>query len=145
FDMSLYPPKNPENEGGVPDVMGVHLVSEAERLAYADRDKYVADTDFVRLPAQGIPSFIDKNYLKQRAALINPNQSMGVAPAGNFNTAAGVDTTVEHGTTQFTIVDAYGNVVSMTSTVESSMGSFHMVDGFLLSNQLTDFSANPYD
>ncbi len=125
--------------------MGVHLVSEAERLAYADRDKYVADTDFVRLPAQGIPSFIDKNYLKQRAALINPNQSMGVAPAGNFNTAAGVDTTVEHGTTQFTIVDAYGNVVSMTSTVESSMGSFHMVDGFLLSNQLTDFSANPYD
>ena len=60
FDMSLYPPKNPENEGGVPDVMGVHLVSEAERLAYADRDKYVADTDFVRLPAQGIPSFIDK-------------------------------------------------------------------------------------
>lgn len=145
FDMSLYPPKNPENEGGVPDVMGVHLVSEAERLAYADRDKYVPDTDFVELPAQGIPSFIDKNYLKQRAALINPNQSMGVAPAGNFNTAAGVDTTVEHGTTQFTIVDAYGNVVSMTSTVESSMGSFHMVDGFLLSNQLTDFSANPYD
>lgn len=70
---------------------------------------------------------------------------MGVAPAGNFNTAAGVDTTVEHGTTQFTIVDAYGNVVSMTSTVESSMGSFHMVDGFLLSNQLTDFSVNPYD
>lgn len=54
--------------------------------------------------------FIDKNYLKQRAALINPNQSMGVAPAGNFNTAAGVDTTVEHGTTQFTIVDAYGNI-----------------------------------
>ena len=60
FDMSLYPPKNSENEGGVPDVMGVHLVSEAERLAYADRDKYVANTDFVDLPAQGIPSFIDK-------------------------------------------------------------------------------------
>ncbi len=57
FDMSLYPPKNPENEGGVPDVMGVHLVSEAERLAYADRDKYVADTDFVRLPALGYFKF----------------------------------------------------------------------------------------
>ncbi|RSN77025.1 gamma-glutamyltransferase [Acinetobacter haemolyticus] len=145
FDMAKYPPKNPENEGGVPDVMGVHLVSEAERLAYADRDKYVADTDFVPLPARGIPSLLDRNYLKQRAALINPNQSMGVAQAGDFNSVAGVDRTVEHGTTQFTIVDAYGNVVSMTSTVESSMGSFHMVDGFLLSNQLTDFSAHPYD
>ncbi|ENU30748.1 gamma-glutamyltransferase [Acinetobacter sp. CIP-A165] len=145
FDMAQYPPKNPENEGGVPNVMGVHLVSEAERLAYADRDKYVADTDFVPLPARGIASLLDKNYLKQRAALINPSQSMGVAQAGDFNSAFGVDSTVEHGTTQFTIVDAYGNVVSMTSTVESSMGSFHMVDGFLLSNQLTDFSANPYD
>ncbi len=145
FEMSKYPPKNPENEGGIPDVMGVHLVTEAERLAYADRDKYVADTDFVALPAKGIASLIDKNYLKQRAGLINPDQSMGVAPAGQFNSNAGIDKTVEHGTTQFTIVDAYGNVVSMTSTVESSMGSFHMVDGFLLSNQLTDFSANPVD
>ncbi|WP_171256993.1 gamma-glutamyltransferase, partial [Acinetobacter baumannii] len=68
-----------------------------------------------------------------------------VAPAGNFNTTAGVDTTVEHCTTHFTIVDAYGNVVSMTSTVVSIMGSFHLVDGFLLSNLLSHFSANPYD
>ncbi|NHB57286.1 gamma-glutamyltransferase [Acinetobacter sp. 194] len=143
FDLSQYPPTNIENEGGIPDAMAVHLVSEAERLAYADRDQYVADTDFVPLPAQGIPSLIDKNYLKQRAALINPNKSMGVAPAGDFNLNTAKDTTVEHGTTQFTIVDAYGNVASVTSTVESSMGSFHMVDGFLLSNQLTDFSANP--
>jgi gamma-glutamyltranspeptidase/glutathione hydrolase len=56
-----------------------------------------------------------------------------------------VDKTVEHGTTQVSIVDTYGNVVSMTTTVESSMGSFHMVDGFLLTNQLTDFSATPAD
>ncbi|WP_216069251.1 MULTISPECIES: gamma-glutamyltransferase [unclassified Acinetobacter] len=145
FDMSKYPPKQPENEGGIPDVMGVHLVSETERLAYADRDKYVADTDFISLPAKGIASLLDKNYLKQRAALISPDQSMGVAQAGQFDSNAGIDKTVEHGTTQFTIVDAYGNVVSMTSTVESSMGSFHMVDGFLLSNQLTDFSAYPVD
>lgn len=145
FDLAQYPPSQISNEGGIPHVMGVHLVSEAERLAYADRDKYVADTDFVALPAKGIPSLLDKNYLKQRAALINPDQSMGVATAGDFSSAAGVDKTLEHGTTQFTIVDAYGNVASVTSTVEASMGSFHMVDGFLLTNQLTDFSANPID
>jgi len=145
FDLASYAPTQPENEGGVPSVMGVHLVSEAERLAYADRDKYVADTDFVALPAQGISSMIDKAYLKKRAGLINTEKSMGVATAGDFNSSAAIDKTVEHGTTQFTIVDAYGNVVSMTSTVESSMGSFHMVDGFLLTNQLTDFSAQPMD
>lgn len=145
FDLASYTPTQPENEGGVPSVMGVHLVSEAERLAYADRDKYVADTDFVALPAQGISSMIDKTYLKKRAGLINTEKSMGVATAGDFNSSAAIDKTVEHGTTQFTIVDAYGNVVSMTSTVESSMGSFHMVDGFLLTNQLTDFSAQPMD
>lgn len=145
FDLSQYAPSQTDNEGGVPSVMGVHLVSEAERLAYADRDKYVADTDFVALPGKGVSTLLDKDYLKQRAALINKNQSMGVAQAGNFNVQAGIDRTVEHGTTQFTIVDAYGNVASITSTVESSMGSFHMVDGFLLSNQLTDFSANPVD
>jgi gamma-glutamyltranspeptidase / glutathione hydrolase len=123
----------------------VHYIAEAERLAYADRDKYVADTDFVALPGNGIPSLINKDYLKQRAALIQENQSMGVAQAGSFNVSAGQDRTVEFGTTQFTVVDAYGNVASVTSTVESSMGSFHMVDGFLLSNQLTDFSAQPVD
>lgn len=145
FDLSQYPPAQITNEGGIPNAMGVHLVAEAERLAYADRDKYVADTDFVALPAKGIPSLLDKNYLKQRAALINPNKSMGVAPAGDFSSSSGVDKTTEHGTTQFTIVDAYGNVASVTSTVESSMGSFHMVDGFFLTNQLTDFSASPTD
>lgn len=145
FNLAQYAPLNSETEGGVPHSMGVHLVSEAERLAYADRDKYVADTDFVPLPAKGIPSLIDKAYLKQRASLINLDKSMGVAQAGEFNVKAGKDTTVESGTTQYTIVDAYGNVASVTSTVEASMGSFHMVDGFLLSNQLTDFSAQPYD
>jgi gamma-glutamyltranspeptidase/glutathione hydrolase len=147
FDLSQYGPTNPSNEGGVPSVMGVHLVSEAERLAYADRDKYVADTDFIPLPAKGVSSMIDKAYLKQRAALINASgNSMGTASAGNLgDIPLGVDKTIEHGTTHFSIVDAYGNVVSMTSTVESSMGSFHMVGGFLLTNQLTDFSALPTD
>ena len=145
FDLAQYPPSHVENEGGIPNTMAVHLIAEAERLAYADRDQYVADTDFVPLPAKGISSLLDKNYLKQRALLINPNQSMGVAAAGDFNFTTAKDTTVEYGTTQFTIVDAYGNVASVTSTVESSMGSFHMTDGFLLSNQLTDFSAHPQD
>jgi gamma-glutamyltranspeptidase/glutathione hydrolase len=91
---------------------------------------------------------LDKNYLKVRAALINPDQSMGVAEAGVFGGASAsyaVDRTQEYGTTHYSIVDAYGNVASMTTTVESSMGSFHMVGGFLLTNQLTDFSAQPQD
>ena len=90
---------------------------------------------------------LDKAYLKQRAALIQPDgKSLGTASAGALgDVPLGVDKTVERGTTHFSIVDAYGNVVSMTSTVESSMGSFHMVGGFLLTNQLTDFSAQPAD
>lgn len=146
FPLSFYPPTNPENEGGLPSVMGVHLVSEASRLAYADRDKYVADTDYVPLPGNGLSTMLDKNYLKSRAALINLTKSMGVAQAGDLGgVPLGRDTTTENGTTQFTIVDAYGNVASVTSTVESSMGSFHMTNGFLLSNQLTDFNAQPRD
>jgi len=148
FDLSKYAPTGPLDEGGVPTAMGVHLVTEAERLAYADRDKYVADTDFVPLPGNGVSSMLDKTYLKARAALIDPDTSMGTATAGTFDQASkmrGIDTTEEHGTTHFSIVDAYGNVVSMTTTVESSLGSFHMVDGFLLTNQLTDFSASPRD
>ena len=147
FDLKPHAPSNPSNEGGVPTVMGVHLVSEASRLAYADRDMYVADTDFVPLPAQGVASMLNKDYLKSRAALINLDKSMGTAQPGQFAGSRqwGVGKSEENGTTHFSIVDAYGNVVSMTTTVESSMGSFHMVDGFLLSNQLTDFSAAPAD
>lgn len=147
FNLSQYGPSNPTNEGGVPSVMGVHRVSEAERLAYADRDKYVADTDFIPLPGNGVSTMLDKTYLKGRAALINPSGlSMGVTTAGNLGAVPlGVDKTLEKGTTHFSIVDAYGNVVSMTSTVESTLGSYHMVGGFLLTNQLTDFSAQPAD
>ena len=145
FDLKPHAPTNPSNEGGVPTVMGVHLVSEASRLAYADRDTYVADTDFVPLPGQGVSSMLNKDDLKSRAALISMTQSMGTAQPGQFAGARqwGVGKSEENGTTHFSIVDAYGNVVSMTTTVESSMGSFHMVDGFLLTNQLTDFSAAP--
>jgi gamma-glutamyltranspeptidase/glutathione hydrolase len=146
FDLSLYPPTDPENEGGIPSVTGTHLIVEAERLAFADRNHYVADADFAPLPGKGIATLIDRDYLEARASLIDPNRAMAAAPPGHFDGfSSAASTAEEQGTTHFSIVDAYGDVVAMTTTVESSMGSYHMVDGFLLSNQLTDFDANPVD
>lgn len=145
YNLSQYSPSALSGDGGIPHPQAVHLISEAERLAYADRDLYVADSDFVALPAQGLASLLDANYLRLRSLHIDLDHSMGTASAGDFGLAQGVMATPENGTTQFTIVDAYGNVASVTSTVEGSMGSYHMVDGFLLSNQLTDFAANPID
>lgn len=134
-------------EGGKPSVMGVHLVSEAQRLAYADRNQYVADTDFVALPANGVSSLVDKNYLARRAGLISPSRSMGTASAGVFSLSRpqGVSTQEGTGTTHVSIIDKYGNALVMTTTIESGMGSFHFTRGFLLNNQLTDFSFDPSD
>ena len=144
FDLKAYAPTAIDGEGGKPSVMGVHLVSEALRLAYADRDKYVADTDFVPLPGGSPALMLDKSYLRQRAALISTTKSMGTAQAGNFGTPSqGVVDVKEAGTTHMSIVDAKGNALSMTTTVESSMGSFHVTRGFVLNNQLTDFAAIP--
>src|SRR5262249_47458773 len=127
-------------------VAAVHLVAEAERLAYADRDKYIADTDFVPLPGGSSDTLLNKPYLQMRAGLIRMDRSLGTADAGSFGSAAqGVDRTPEHGTTHVTIIDADGNAVVMTTTVESFFGSFHMARGFVLNNQLTDFSAVPTD
>ncbi len=146
FDLAAYKPGAVDLYGGKPSVMGVHLVSEALRLAYADRDKYVADADFVPLPGSGVATMLDKSYLKTRASLINTTKSMGVALAGDLGPVPlGVDKTPENGTTQFTIVDKKGNAVSMTTTVESTLGAFHMARGFMLNNQLTDFSSSPTD
>lgn len=148
FDLEPYRPTAVDSNGGEPTVMGVHLVTEAERLAYADRDKYVADTDFVPLPGGSPATLVDKNYLKARASLISTTKSMGIAAAGSFSGGAfGVHgPSNESGTTHVSIVDGEGNVVTMTTTVESAFGSFHMTrGGFLLNNQLTDFSANPTD
>ena len=147
FDLAALKPTAIDGEGGKPTVLGVHLITEAERLAYADRDKYVADTDFVPLPGGTWDTLLNKPYLQSRAALIDKTKSMGTALAGNLGPVPlGIDRDlVEHGTNQFTIVDADGNVLTATTTVESSMGSFHMTNGFLLNNQLTDFSAAPLD
>ena len=125
FDLSLHKPTALDDNGGRPAVLGVHLVAEAERLAYADRDKYVADTDFVPLPGGSTAAMLDKTYLRGRASQINLTRSMGTAQPGNFGPSAlGVHgPSPENGTTQITVVDGEGNVVSMTTTVESGFGS----------------------
>ena len=127
--------------------MGVHWVSEAERLAYADRDRYVADTDFVPLPGIGVATLLDKDYLRQRAQRIRADASMRQAPPGVFPgmLPLGLGTQEGRGTSQVSIVDAQGNAVSMTTTIESSMGAYRFVRGFLLNNELTDFSFAPAD
>ena len=147
FNLAALPPTGLDDNGGHPAVAAVHLVSEAERLAYADRDQYVADTDFVALPGDSPAALIDPAYLRQRAGLIRMTQSLGMASPGDFGMALGAPpATPEHGTTQITIVDAAGNAVAMTSSIESEFGSFHMTrGGVLLNNQLTDFSAEPVD
>lgn len=146
FNMGLHAPSQVDLEGGKPSVMGVHLVAEAERLAYADRDKYVADTDFVPLPGGSADTLLNKTYMRSRANLIDFSKSMGTAVAGDFGVPpVGIDKTVENGTTHYSIVDKEGNVASMTTTVESTLGSYHMSHGIMLNNQLTDFSANPLD
>ena len=148
FDMGNYKPAALDVNGGKPSILGVHVVTEAQRLAYADRNQYVADTDFVALPGAGLSSMLDRNYLKNRADLIRLDRSMGTAVAGTFTgnaTAYSPSATEGNGTTHVSIVDKAGNVVVLTTTVESSMGSWHMARGFLLNNQLTDFSAAPSD
>jgi gamma-glutamyltranspeptidase/glutathione hydrolase len=146
FDLSGDGPAPGDRDGGVPQVAGVHLVAEAERLAYADRDKYVADTDFVPLPGGSPAMMLDNAYLEMRSTLISTTASLGTAPAGNLGTTMlGVDRTPEHGTTQISIIDGEGNAVAMTSSVESPFGSYHMTRGVILNNQLTDFSAVPTD
>ncbi len=133
---------------GVPGVEAVHLFAEAGRLAYADRNRYAADTDFVPLPGRGIDSLIDKRYLAGRAALIGP-RSMGVAAPGTppgMEVAWGTDNAIETpSTSHLVVVDAKGRGVSMTTSVEDAFGSRQMVGGFILNNQLTDFSFDARD
>src|SRR4051812_41145133 len=144
FPMADHKPTDVDLDGGKPTVMGVHLISEAERLAYADRDKYIADTDFVPLPGGSPNTLLNSAYLAQRAALISEQRSMGTAKPGEFGVSPSTPAPVpEHGTSQVSVVDSQGNAAALTTTVESQFGSFHMVDGFILNNQLTDFSAEP--
>jgi gamma-glutamyltranspeptidase/glutathione hydrolase len=117
----------------------VHLYSEAARLAYADRGLYVADSDFINVPA----GLTDKAYLQSRSKLIGPN-SMGSAKPGvppGVQTAWAADRSPElPSTSHISVIDANGNAISITTTVEDIFGARLMVRGFLLNNQLTDFS-----
>jgi gamma-glutamyltranspeptidase / glutathione hydrolase len=130
------------DEHGPSDARGWYLLSQAERLAYADDLQYVADPAFVSVPTNGL---LDGAYLDARAQLIGATAGPAPAPGRPAGAPAhGKDATVEPGgTSSFTVVDRWGNVVSMTTTVESVFGDGRMVDGFLLNNQLTDFSFSP--
>ena len=128
------------------------MVIEAQQLAYADRDHYVADASKISVPLAGM---LNKTYLGTRAKLINPKQAIEKVTQGNpwafepTKTAGatfGTDTTDDRaGTTHFVVVDHRGNVVSMTASVESIFGSARMVGGMFLNNQLTDFARDPLD
>jgi gamma-glutamyltranspeptidase/glutathione hydrolase len=124
----------------------VHLFSEAGRLAYADRDQYVADPDFVPVPTAGL---VAPQYLKERSALIRPEVSMRRAQPGvpeGVKAAWAPDELSEvPATSHISVIDRDGNAVSMTTTIEAQFGSRIMVRGFLLNNQMTDFSLAPDD
>ena len=133
---------------GLPDARWLHLYTEASRLAFADRDQYIADPDFVQAPGGNWMSLLEPRYLAERARLIGP-QRMATVKAG---TPGAVKTSYapmpeqpEHGTSHISIVDANGNALAMTSTIENAFGSRQMVKGFLLNNELTDFSFTPSD
>tara|TARA_R110000744_G_scaffold125730_11_gene231753 strand:- start:43702 stop:45438 length:1737 start_codon:yes stop_codon:yes gene_type:complete len=130
---------------GPETVEGWRRFIEASRLSYADRDAYVADPDFVTVPAEGL---LADDYITARSALVTgtmatPHVTAGIPDGIN---APGLDATPDSpGTSHFVIVDQDGDVVSMTTTVESVFGSHRMAGGFFLNNQLTDFSRIPVD
>jgi gamma-glutamyltranspeptidase/glutathione hydrolase len=134
FDLAKLQPNSAES---------VHLIIEATRLAYADRNEYLGDSSLVPLA-----KLLDKKYLKSRAALIDQNHAIAKVEAGKF-TPENKNLTLNNkaaempSTTHMSIVDAEGNAVAMTSSIEYFFGSALSVDGFLLNNQLTDFSFEP--
>lgn len=133
--------KTPDIDKGASSPEAWVALGRLQRLMYADRDRYIGDNDFVGVPLAGL---LDPDYVASRAALVP--EVNGPVPAGHPTGAppVGVDATAEPGgTTHFVVVDAWGNAVSMTTTVESLFGNGRLVDGFFLNNQLTDFSFTP--
>ena len=134
FDMKALGPANP---------LSWHLIGEAMQLAYADRETYLGDTDFVSVPVAGL---LDRGYLARRALLISKTSSLpaytaGTPPGARPRTAA-LSSEVS-GTTHFVVVDGQGDVVTMTSTVEGPFGSQILSQGMMLNNELTDFTFAP--
>ncbi|HYE46169.1 MAG TPA: gamma-glutamyltransferase [Caulobacter sp.] len=132
-------------ERGPADPAAWIQIAEAERLMYADRDRYVGDPAFVAVPVKGM---LSPGYVAERAKGIGERMAPAPPKPGLPPGAAarGPDATREpEGTSHFVIVDGWGNVVSMTTTVESIFGSGRMAGGFFLNNQLTDFNFSPTD
>jgi gamma-glutamyltranspeptidase/glutathione hydrolase len=131
----------------VQPVAAIHWVAEASRLAFADRNFYLGDPDFVDVP---VAALLDPVYFRTRAALISPERAAArVAPgeplpAAAWNYAASPPQEMVS-TSHLSIVDRFGGAVSMTTSVQSTFGSQLMVGGFILNNQLTDFSFRPQD
>ena len=121
-----------------------HLFLESQRLAYADRELYIADSDFVSVPIAGL---LDRAYLAERSALISPERTMAEAlpgvPRGAKSALADGDEPEERGTSHIAAVDAAGTMISYTSTIEGAFGSGLTANGFYLNNELTDFSRSP--
>lgn len=135
FDLAALGPDAPESW---------HLFAEAGRLAFADRNAYIADPDFVDVPVEGL---LDDAYLAERAALIDPGRALPEVgpgtPPGTAHAAATGHAPEKPSTTHLVVVDGVGNAVSMTASVENAFGSRLLVRGFILNNQLTDFSFRP--
>jgi gamma-glutamyltranspeptidase/glutathione hydrolase len=130
--------KYPVNSG-----QAIHLYTQSSRLAFADRERYMADDDYVAVPVEGL---LSKEYLAKRSALINPKHDMAKAQAGLPDGAVSQtdgNSIEQPSTSHLSILDAQGNAISMTSSIENAFGSALMVEGFILNNQLTDFSFIP--
>ena len=127
------------------DALRAHYFTEASRLAFADRNTYIADPDFIDVP---VAQLLDKHYLQRRSQLVLDDKPMDAVSAGQF-IMPGIGQYLMQpspelvSTTHLSIVDQYGNAVSMTSSIETAFGSRLMVGGFILNNQLTDFSFVP--
>lgn len=142
--------ENFDLKGYVPDnVQSWRLIADAQRLAFADRERYLADTDFVPAPIKGL---ISRDYLGARAKLLDGDRALAAdqvkagEPTWDHALLFGRDAAVElPSTSHFVIVDRAGNVVSMTTTIENGFGSRLMTGGFLLNNELTDFSFKTHD
>ena len=138
------------SDKGADDPNNWAIFAEAQRLAYADRDRYIADDNFIEVPLDGL---LSDEYLQQRAKLISKDKAADVVIAGEpwkyqrrSHTQQGKDATLDvAGTTHFVVVDKDGNVVSLTASVESIFGSTRMAGGMFLNNQLTDFSFKAKD
>ncbi|MBW6420415.1 gamma-glutamyltransferase [Rhizobium sp. XQZ8] len=134
---------------GPQNVQTWRLIGDAQRLAFADRERYVADTDFQPTPIKGL---LKKDYLGRRASLLDTDKALAAdqvkagEPEWDHALLFGRDAALEFpSTSHFVIVDKQGNVVSMTTTIEGGFGSRLMTNGFLLNNELTDFSFKTHD